>query len=71
MDTIQTRPTDVPTIKWQKFIPIVIFIATVVPVGLLIYFGYREPKVMLFFSIFVAVTFKKTPTFAPENNVNK
>jgi hypothetical protein len=46
-DTGQTQPMDVPTKKWRKFIPISIFIATVVPVGFLIYFGYKEPNVQI------------------------
>ena len=40
-DTGQTQPTDVPTKKWRKFLPI----AIIVPVVLLIYFSYKEPKV--------------------------
>jgi len=42
-DTAQTQSMDVPTKKWRKFISI----AIVAPAGLLIYFGYKEPKVVI------------------------
>ena len=46
-DAIQTQPIDVQTKKWRKYIPAAIVTATVIPVGLLIYFGYKEPKVII------------------------
>ena len=41
--TEQTQSIDIPTKKWRKILPLSI----VVPVGLLIYFGYKEPKVII------------------------
>lgn len=41
--TGQTKPMNIKTKKWQRFL----LIAIVVPVGLLIYFGYKEPKVII------------------------
>jgi len=49
MDTSQTQPMDVTTKKWRRLIPI----AIVVPVGLLIYFGYKEPKVQIDANAFI------------------
>ena len=46
-DTGQSQLIDVPTIKWRKFICIAIFATTFVLVGLLIYLGYKEPKVII------------------------
>ena len=47
MDTYQPQPMEVTANKWQKFILITIPITIVVPIGLLIYFGYKEPKVQI------------------------
>jgi hypothetical protein len=44
--TGQTQPIDVPKNKWRKIIPIVC-VASTAAVGLLIYFGYKEPKVII------------------------
>ena len=41
--TSQPQALDTPTKKWLKFIPV----AIVVLVFLLVYFGYREPKVVV------------------------
>ena len=41
--TDQTQPISVPTKKWRKFLPLSI----VVLVGLLIFFSYKEPKVVI------------------------
>ena len=43
-DTGKLQPIDPPTKKWRKVIPIVCVASTAV-VGVLIYLGYKEPKV--------------------------